>query len=192
MKKTKYFLATLAALVTALASSCGSAPTATQQAAPPSVAQPTVIAPLPLEPPTQPAPAAPSFAPACPPAAACSAPAATDVAAINTYCSEKVPYQNIFLDPGTAFEPVDASGELKCKDSGTVVKGKRVISCTGKPLWTYELKLTNIACGATHLATGTGQCQEGFGYDAAQSCCVPVNAANNASVTVKVNIGACP
>ena len=55
--------------------------------------------------------------------------------------------------------------------------GKNVITCTGKELWTYELKLTNSACAANALATGTGQCQEGLGYDAAQNCCAPLTTA---------------
>ena len=59
---------------------------------------------------------------------------------------EKIPYQNISVMPGTTFESLDPKGELKCQDSGTVVDGKNVITCTGKQLWTYELKFTNSAC----------------------------------------------
>jgi len=126
--------------------------------------------------------------PACQ-SASCIAPEVMDTVAGETYCVDKIPYQNINVVPGTTFESLDAKGELKCQDSGTTVNGKNVITCSGKELWTYELKLANSACSANMLATGTGQCQEGLGYDAAQNCCAPLAAG---SVTIKVNMGACP
>jgi hypothetical protein len=140
----------------------------------------------------QEAPAA-QFAPACQAAASCDAPAVTDTEAVNTYCVQKIPYQNIMLPPGTTFESLDSKGELKCADSGTVVDGKNVISCTGKELWTYELKLTNTACGSgSSLQAGTTSCADGQGYDAANNCCAPLTTGSGGSVVIKVNIGACP
>ena len=194
MKKTTYFLLAVTVFVVLFASACGgSAAPATQAAPPPAEVVPTQAPAEVVEPTAQP-PAATvqTFAPACQAATSCAAPDVKDTAADKTYCVEKIPYQNIAVMPGTTFESLDPSGELKCQDSGTVVDGKNVITCTGKQLWTYELKFTNSACAANALATGTGQCQEGLGYDAAQNCCAPLGADATGSVNIKVNIGACP
>ena len=115
-----------------------------------------------------------------------------EIAGDKNYCVEKIPYQNIAIAPGTTFESLDPTGEFKCQDSGTVVDGKNIITCTGKQLTAYQLKFTNSSCGASALATGTGQCQEGQGYDAAQNCCAPLTDTSAGSVTIKVNMGACP
>ena len=188
MKKTTYFLLAMTVFVVMFASACGSsAAPATQAAQPPVEVAPPVEAVAP----TQPLATAQSFAPACQ-AASCAAPAVTDTVASETYCVQKIPYQNISVEPGTTFESLDPKGELKCQDSGTVVKGKNIITCTSKELWTYELKFTNSACAAGALATDSGQCQEGLGYDAAQNCCAPLTGGDAGSVTIKVNMGACP
>ena len=73
-----------------------------------------------------------------------------------------------------------------------VVDGKTVITCFGKELYRFDLKLTNTACGGASLQTGTGQCQEGYGFDAAQQCCAPVGGDSAGSVVVSVELGACP
>lgn len=196
MKKTTYFLLAMTVLVTLFASACGvSVAPATQAAPPPPVQVVPTIAPVVIVPSAtaqQPAPTVQAFAPACQ-IAACPAPAVEemDTEVMKTYCVKKVPYQNILVAPGTRFESLDTSGEFKCQDSGTVENGKAVIACTGKDLWTYELKLINPACSASALTTGTGQCQEGLGYDAAQNCCAPLTGGDAGSVTIKVNIGSC-
>ncbi|MBK9209641.1 MAG: hypothetical protein IPL71_15600 [Anaerolineales bacterium] len=193
MKKTTYLLLATTIFVVVFASACGGSAAPATQAAPP-VDVPTQSAPeaAPVDavaPTTAPAQ---TFAPACQAAASCAAPAVTDTVASDTFCVEKVPYQNISVEPGTTFESLDTSGELKCQDSGTVVDGKSVITCSGKELWTYELKFTNSACAAGALTTGTGQCQDGLGYDAAQNCCAPLTGGDAGSTIIKVNIGACP
>jgi hypothetical protein len=116
----------------------------------------------------------------------------SDTVASETNCVNKVPYQLIFVPEGTKFEALDPNN-LICVDNGTVVDGKHAIECHGKELWMTELKLTNAACGgSTSLATGTGQCADGFGYDAAQVCCAPLTGNDGGSVTIKVNMGGCP
>ncbi len=174
MKKVNYLWLAVTVFVVIFASACNAS------AAPAEVAPPEGAAP------------AQSFAPACQAAASCAAPAVADTAAIDTFCVQKIPYQNIFLEPGTTFESLDPKGELKCQDSGTVVDGKNIISCTSKELWTYELKLTNTACSAGTLASGASQCQAGLGYDAAQNCCAPLPSGDGGSVVIKINMGACP
>jgi hypothetical protein len=195
MKKTTFILLATIVFVVLFASACGgSAAPATQAAPPPVEIVPTEAAPVDA-PATaqQPAPSVQVFAPACQAAASCAAPAVeeVDTEVKKTYCVKKIPYQNILVPPGTTFEVLDTSGEFKCQDSGTVVDGKAVITCNGKSLWSYKLKLINPACSANALTTGTGQCQEGLGYDAAQNCCAPLTGGDSGSVTIKVNLGAC-
>jgi hypothetical protein len=191
MKKTTYLLLAMTVFMALFASACGaSAPPATQVAPPPVEVAPTQAPPAaPVD--QQPAPAQ-SFAPACQAVDSCAAPALKDSEPSDTYCVQKIPYQNFSVEPGTTFESLDPKGELKCQDSGTVVDGKNIITCTSKELWTYELKFTNASCSAAALTTGTGQCQEGLGYDAAQNCCAPLTGGDGGSVTIKVNMGACP
>jgi hypothetical protein len=196
MKKKSYLLLATTVFIVLFASACGgSAAPATQAAPPPVEIVPTTTPVDVVEPATaqQPAPSAQAFAPACQTGTSCAAPAVEemDTEVKKTYCVKKVPYQNILVPPGTTFEVLDTSGEFKCQDSGTVVDGKAVLSCTGKNLWTYELKLINPACSTSALTTGTGQCQEGLGYDAAQNCCAPLTGGNSGSVTIKVNLGSC-
>ncbi|MCC7117019.1 MAG: hypothetical protein IT310_00725 [Anaerolineales bacterium] len=79
-----------------------------------------------------------------------------DTVANETYCVQKIPYQNILLDPGTTFQSADS--ELKCADSGTDVDGKDVITCTGKELWTYDLTLSNASGASSTIKVNMGGC----------------------------------
>jgi hypothetical protein len=195
MKKTTIFLVAMTVLLVLLTSACGGSPAPAEPAAQqPAAEQPTAVPPVEAAP-TQEAAPAQAFAPACQTASSCSAPTITDTEADNTYCVTKVPYQNIMAPAGTIFEPLRKEGDpefypLVCEDSGTVVDGLNVFSCRGAELWTYDLKITTAAC-SSNLQTGTGQCAEGEGYDAAQNCCAPVGNSGG-SVTIKVNMGACP
>jgi hypothetical protein len=194
MKKTTYVLVATAVFMAVFASACGMA----QPAVPTAVPIPTQIppvAPPPVEVPTQQIiipTATQAFAPVCQnTASSCAAPDLHDTEAIGTYCVKKIPYQNILVDEGVTFESLNPN-TLTCMDNGAMAEGKHVIECHGTPLWTTELKLTNTACGGSTLVTGTGQCQEGFGYDTAQGCCAPLTGDTGGSVTIKINMGACP
>jgi len=192
MRKSTYLLLAMAVLMVLFVSACGSPAPATQAAPPPAEVVPTQAPVEAAAPAQQPAPAAQTFAPACQAITSCAAPDVKEIAGDQNYCVEKIPYQNISVAPGTTFESLDSKGEFKCQDSGTVVDGKNILTCTGKELTAYDLKLTNSACAANALATGTSQCQEGQGYDAAQNCCAPLTDTSAGSVTIKVNMGACP
>lgn len=153
MKKTTHILMLTAIFVVILATAC-STPAAPATQAAPVQEQPVVPAD------TQAAPveSAPSAAPV-EPAGQLVFP---DTVAAETYCVTKIPYQNLLLDPGITFESQDPSGELKCADSGTDVDGKNVITCTGKELWTYELKLTDTAnSSSTVIKVNIGACPAG-------------------------------
>jgi hypothetical protein len=182
------------AALSIFASACGgqAAPTA----APAPTQAPPTQAPV-VEQPTQTvviiqATAGPNFAPTCQNvSSSCTVPDVKDTVASETLCVQKVPYQTIFVPDGTTFEVLD-SKNLTCIDNGTVVNGKHGIECHGTELWTSELKLTNVTCGSNTLVTGTGQCQEGYGFDSTQNCCAPVTTNAGNSVTIKVNMGGCP
>jgi hypothetical protein len=174
MQRPTFSLAAIALLVTIAAAACSSAtPAAQQPAAPPANQQSAAV----------------QTAPLCQNAGTCKAPTAEF---FQLDCVNKVPYTNVLVPPGTKFEVLDKSGDFKCSDSGALSKGKMVITCYGRQLYGFDLKLTGAACGASNLATDTGQCQQGYGYDAAQQCCAPVSGGSSGSTTVHVDLGGCP
>jgi hypothetical protein len=120
---------------------------------------------------------------------ACKAPSAEQY---QIDCVQKMPYTNVLVEPGTAFEVLDTSGDFTCNDSGAIVDGRKVITCFGRELYDFDLKLTNKDCGGAALQAGTGQCQEGYGFDATQQCCAPLGADSGGSAVVRVELGACP
>ena len=133
--------------------------------------------------------AALSQAPLCAASAIC---AALDGVQIPLGCVKKVPYTNVLIPRGTTFEVLDKTGDFSCIDTGVVSNGKEVLTCHGKQLYAFQLRLTNAACAGAALPTGTGQCDDGYGYDATAKCCLPVTASEAGSTTVTINLGACP
>jgi hypothetical protein len=127
--------------------------------------------------------------PVCDVSSSCQA---FDAEQIPLDCVKKVPYTNVLVPIGTKFEVVDKSGDFTCVDTGLVVNGKEVVSCHGRQLYSFELELTNASCTDSNLSVGSGQCQDGYGYDAAQQCCAAIPAGANGSITVRVSLGACP
>lgn len=174
MNRKKIAIGAVAGILMVLAAAC--APTAAAPTQPPSadVGQPVAVV---------------QTAPICQTANACQA---TTAEQHQIDCVNKIPYTNVLVQPGTAFEVLDKTGDFTCNDSGRVVDGKQVISCFGKELYRFDLKLTNTACSAANLQTGTGQCQDGYGFDSTQQCCAPVSADSGGSVVVSVELGACP
>ncbi len=192
MQKKAIVLAAVASMAMLVLAACSSA----QPTSAPVVVQPTQAAPVQNPPTTAPQPQEPApqaAAPICQTSGtSCAALDVPDVAPDQGYCVKKVRYHNIFVPPGTTFETIDSTGDFKCFDQHQTVDGKAVISCTGQELISYQLKLTNPSCGGANLATGTGQCQEGYGYDQTNQCCAPLTSGGGGSTTITVNIGACP
>jgi len=195
MKKTiRFLLLLMAVFVVSLVSACdfivnvsSTQPVASNQPVPTSPASPV-----------DPPPTQQDFASAC---MSCAAPAISPEKPANeTYCKKKIPYQNFNVEPGTTFEELDPSGVFRCWDSGAFVTLDKprsvdkqrlsVFTCTGEQLQTYDLKITSPSCNK--IEPNPDRCQEGFGYDAKQNCCAPLTGENSGSVTIKVNMGACP
>jgi hypothetical protein len=196
MKTTKFMFFGLFVLMTLILTACA-APAAPTAAPLPTQPPPTAVVEVPTQEaaPTEAPEPTQAFAPVCQStAASCAAPDVRDTVASETYCVKKIPYTNVVVDAGTTFEVLDKSGDFSCADSGQKTsEGKMILTCTGKELFAFDLKLANPACSASTLVTGTGQCQDGFGFDAAQGCCAPVTSDTDAgSVTIRVNLGGCP
>lgn len=162
---------------------------------PPVVEQPPATeppAPAPVEPTAPPEAAQPQFAPFCAAApAGCEAP--TVAVLDNKYCIEKVPYVIMSITAGTSYESLDP--DMQCVDQMHSDGSLRVTchSVTSKQLWSYDLRVCNSACAAPALQTGTGQCPDGYGFDAANQCCAaPSPSSGDGCTTFKVDIGACP
>ena len=136
-------------------------------------------------------PAQPQYAPLCQAAATgCEAPAVRLLD--NQYCIDKVPYAILSVPAGTTYESQDP--DMECVDQLHNDGDLRVTchSISGKDLWSYDLKLCNGACSAPALEIGTGQCQEGYGYDAANQCCAAsVPSRDDGCSIYKVDLGVC-
>lgn len=192
MKKAFVLMLVLAigVLLTACVPAPTPAPVEQPVQPPPVVEQPTVAPPPPPQPTVPPAPQYAPFCQAAP--AACQPP--TIELRDNAFCVEKVPYAILAVPAGTTYESQDAG--MECIDQATA-DGSLRITChskEGKQLWSYNLKVCNGACKAPSLQMGTGQCPEGYGFDAANQCCaVPPAAGEEAGCIIyRVDIGGCP
>ena len=194
MLKRMIVLAAVSVLSAVILAACASAAQPTSAPAP-VVPQATQAAPVqnpPAQEPAVPETGGQAAAPICQTSGtSCAALDVADVPASDGYCVKKIRYHNIFVPPGTTFEEIDSTGDFKCFDQNQVVDGKAVIACTGEQLISYQLKLTNPSCGGSSLVTGTGQCQEGYGFDQTNQCCAPMGSGGGGSTTITVNIGAC-
>jgi len=161
----------------------------------PVVEQPQEPAPTPTSAaPTEPAaPTQPQYAPFCETVAPTGCEAPTIEMLDNKYCIEKVPYAIMSAPAGTTYESLDT--DLDCVDQLHSDGDLRVTchSVTSKEEWSYDIKVCNSACSAPALQMGTGQCPEGYGYDAASLCCAaPSPASSDGCTTYTVDLGGCP
>jgi hypothetical protein len=83
---------------------------------------------------------------------------------------------------------LDTSGDFTCNQTAP----RATVVSFWRQLYSFDLKLTNTACGGAELQTGTGQCEQGYGYDAAQQCCSPVSSDGGNSTVVRIDLGGCP
>ncbi len=195
MKTARTLLVFMVAAIFLLTACGGAAPAEPAPAAEqPVVAEPPTAEPAPAEPtePPPPEPTEPQYAPFCVAApAGCEAPAVEMLD--NKYCIEKVPYAIMSVPAGSTYESLDP--DLDCVDQLHSDGSLRVTchSVTSKQLWSYDLKVCNSACAAPALQVGTGQCPDGYGFDAASQCCAaPSPASGDGCTTYTVDLGACP
>jgi hypothetical protein len=104
----------------------------------------------------------------------------------NTVGALKVPYTTISIPANASFVP--QSTELRCQQERTI--GDRVlISCTGRELFTYDLKL----CFPPPFTTSVnvGKCAESEIYNEANQCCYPTPPLDAGCMIFKVDLRAC-
>ena len=125
--------------------------------------------------PTESAPlvsATPEFAPICDtnaasvsPAPQCELPSATES---STFCSEKDPYNLIFVSKGSTFE--SRTKGFTCRDAG-MKNGKQMVTCTGQMATKYQVSVCNPACVVPTVQAAITQCPQDYNYNAFQGCC---------------------
>jgi hypothetical protein len=133
-------------------------------------------------------PATEAVASVIPFALACTAdqviPAAT-VEETNKVCVTKIPYTALRIPEGSTYTPLNP--DLKCIEEATR-DGYTLISCTGKQLFSYDLKV----CNPPELsAADLAQCSADATFNAADQCCAAVPAEEAGCTTFKVDIRAC-
>jgi serine/threonine protein kinase len=84
----------------------------------------------------------------------------------NIDCVLKKPYTTVSIPLDATFESL--SSEMTCEVVNTR-ESDMLVSCTGQQLYTYELK---VCSPQPALPESGGQCDDGTGFDAANSCCV--------------------
>jgi hypothetical protein len=190
MKNITVLFALMLVLLLAL-SACGTAPPPTAEVV---VVKETVVveatAEAPAAEPAAAQPAAPQYAPMCAAATADCAPPEIEMGD-NAYCNEKQVYAIMSASAGTTYESIDPA--MKCVDQ-VHADGSLRITCwiPGKQLLAYDMKVCNSACAAPQLDMNSDQCQEGYGYDAANHCCAQPPAGGEVGCTLyTVNIGTC-
>ena len=120
----------------------------------------------------QPASATPEFAPMCTansatasPASQCQLPSATDSSA---FCSEKDPYNLIFVSKGSTFRSLTAG--FTCRDAG-IKNDKQMVTCTGQMAAEYQVSICNPTCVVPTVQAAITQCPQDYNYNAIQGCC---------------------
>jgi hypothetical protein len=109
----------------------------------------------------------------------------------NSYCNEKQVYAIMSAPGNTSYESTDPA--MKCVDQ-VHADGSLRITCwvPGEQLMAYDMKVCNTECAAPTLDMNSDQCQEGYGYDAANQCCAQATSGGEAGCTLyTVNIGTC-
>lgn len=201
--KTPRFLFVVVAAAAFWTAACGRTPPTVEATMPPVELSPVVeptSPPATLAPveasaeasPVDPTATQPQYAPFCQAASTgCEAPTVTMLD--NSYCVEKVPYAIMSVPAGTRYESNNL--DFQCRDQMHSDGTMRVTchSVTGKQQWSYDLRLCNSACNVRPLQLGTGQCEQGYGYDPVKMCCAAPPPANSDGCTVySVDLGACP
>jgi len=102
-------------------------------------------------------------------------------------CINKIPYTTLSIPLGATYEPQAA--DFECSKVG--VKGDTdLIACTGKQLFSFDLKVCTPS-NLPALDVTSGKCSQDAGYDEANRCCMPLPAEDAGCTIFKVDIGGC-
>jgi hypothetical protein len=121
------------------------------------------------------------FAPACAAGVMIPSPAVRET---NKACVRKVPYTAISIPEGAKFESL--SPDMSCAEESTS-GGKTIVSCTGKQLFSYNLK---VCVTPVVSSADAGKCDQGSTFDSANQCCITTSP-DAGCTTFKVDLRAC-
>jgi serine/threonine protein kinase len=122
------------------------------------------------------------FAPACAAGIVIPTPVIKET---NKSCVQKVSYTSISIPEGATFESL--SPELSCAIE-TTRNGQNIISCTGKQLFSYNLK---VCVPPVVSSADSGKCDQGTTFESANQCCLPTPSDGAGCTLIKVDLRAC-
>jgi hypothetical protein len=104
----------------------------------------------------------------------------------NIDCIQKIPYTTVSIPLGAVFESL--SSEMTCTVVKTQVEDV-LISCTGRELFSYELKVCNPK--PIIAASEPGRCPQDAGFNEADQCCVKPPAEAAGCTVFQVDLKSC-
>jgi hypothetical protein len=84
------------------------------------------------------------------------------------FCSSKVPYNLILINPGSTVEISNA--DVTCSDGG-MKGGKQILTCTGPMASYFELRVCDPACAIPTFQAETTDCPQDYQFDEFLQCC---------------------
>ena len=143
---------------------------------------PTEKPTLTSEPPTETVASPLPFAPACAEGITIPIP---EVHETNKACVTKIPYTSVSIPEGAEFESL--SPDMTCAIE-TTSDGKSIVACTGRQLYSYELKVCTPPVVANE---DLNKCESGSLFEAANQCCVPTPKDGAGCTTFKIDLRSC-
>jgi serine/threonine-protein kinase len=108
-----------------------------------------------------------------------------DVRETNKACVTKIPYTSVSIPEGAKFESL--SSDMTCAIE-TTSDGKSIIACTGRQLYSYELKV----CVPPVVANDDlNKCESGSIFESNNQCCAPVPADGAGCTIFKIDLRSC-
>ncbi len=130
--------------------------------------------------------AAPALCAVEPGATVCEIP---DAEIRDEFCINKVPYILMVFPKGTSFSVEDKG--FTCTDEG-IRGGEQMVSCYGPELFSFDLKVCNAACVPSGAVMEQGACEDGYGYDSTNDCCLRLPTTDSNCKIIQLDLGACP
>jgi predicted Ser/Thr protein kinase len=129
--------------------------------------------------------AADAFLPMCKPLE--EPPVESIINETNRACTRGVPYTTYEIPKGATFETLD--NEFKCSVVGSK-DDKDLIACTGKPLFTFDLKVCAPKV-VPALVMDSGKCPANTGLNEASQCCAPAPKDDAGCIVFKAETTGC-